>query len=89
MPFIHRITILTPSGDNGIRVWSFPEGDPIQVPDFNPETMGQITSIKWVNEERECARLVVGTGLGNVLLWKYDAAEVCLTVKEHRVHLQF
>lgn len=79
---MHNLTsILIRIGDDGVRVWNLPNADPAQIPDFEPATLGQITAIKWINEgNKDMARLLIGTGLGNVILWKYDATEVSLPI---------
>lgn len=75
MPY--RTSVLTLLGDDGIRIWNLPEGDPIQTPDFDSSVLGQVTALKWVVEgNKENVRVLIGTGLGNVILWKLDTTEV-------------
>jgi hypothetical protein len=63
-------------GDSGIRIWNLPAGDPVQIPDYDPSVLGQVSALKWVFENsKETARILIGTGLGNVILWKHDAVE--------------
>ena len=64
-----------PAGDSGIRLWDLPSISPIQTPDYEVDTQGQITAVKWSNWGSG-PRLVVGTGLEIVFVWKFDAAEV-------------
>ena len=60
-----------------MKVWDFPAANPIQVPDYKEEVLGQVTVVKWIkNGSGDSVQLLFGTGLGTLMLWKLDAAEV-------------
>ena len=66
------------AGDEGLRIWDLPDGNPMQTPDYNVNILGQVTNIKWVCGENNTTRLIFGTGLGKVVVWKLDATDVSL-----------
>ena len=64
-------------GDEGVRVWEVPSGCPVQIPDYDAATQGQVTVLKWVvGVHGGAERLLLGTALGHLALWQYDIAEV-------------
>jgi len=50
----------------------------MQTPDYDVNILGQVTNIKWVCGENNTTRLIFGTGLGKVVVWKLDATDVSL-----------
>jgi len=64
-------------GDSGIRIWNLPSGHPIVTPDYDIKVLGQVTATKWMsNGEGTIPYLLLGTGLGNLIAWRFDLAEV-------------
>lgn len=69
--------VLICKGDDAIRIWNLPGGDPVQIPEYESSVLGQVTALKWVMQgSKMSVRMVVGTGIGNVIMWSYDATEV-------------
>jgi hypothetical protein len=73
------IEVLNRAGDAAIRIWRLPAGDPVIAPDYATNLHGQITALKWVVDTgNRSLRILIGTGLGKLLMWSYDATEVSM-----------
>jgi len=53
------------------------------MPDYDAKVLGQVTATKWmINEEGNTRCLLLGTGLGNLIAWRFDMAEVSILPTE-------
>jgi hypothetical protein len=67
-----------------VKLWGLEDGNPIQIPDYDVNILGQVTAIKWSSWGiGNGHRVVIGSGLGTVLVWRFDMAEVSIKILKY------